>query len=128
MHGWILLERNSSKSWENALMQLPKPTPDIIICGDFNLPHASWPEGKIKPGASTDEQFMIEYLMTFINEFYFTQEILTPTHNRGNNNNNNIIIIITLYWSNLYIVQYYSQLQYKSIQYISWSVANKCYL
>ena len=76
--------KESLEKIQDALMQLPKPTPDIIMCGDFNLPHASWPEGKIKPGASTDEQFMIEYLMTFINEFYFTQEILTPTHNRGN--------------------------------------------
>ncbi|HAO14984.1 MAG TPA: hypothetical protein DDE71_05440, partial [Tenacibaculum sp.] len=45
-----------------AFMQLPNPTPDIIMCGDFNLPHAVWPMGEIKSGASTDEQTMIKDL------------------------------------------------------------------
>ena len=67
-----------------AIMQLPKPTPDIIVCGDFNLPHAIWPEGAVKSGASTDERLMIEELVTFKNDFYISQEIMTPTHKRGN--------------------------------------------
>ena len=68
----------------DIFMQLPKPTPDIIMCGDFNLPHAIWPEGSLKAGASTDEQIMINDLMMFKNEFYLTQEILKPTHSKGN--------------------------------------------
>ena len=68
----------------NVFMQFPKPTPDIIMCGDFNLPHAIWPEGNLKVGASTDEQLMIKDLLMFKNEFYLTQEIAKPTHNKGN--------------------------------------------
>ena len=67
-----------------AFMQLPNPTPDIIMCGDFNLPHAVWPMGEIKSGASTDEQTMIKDLKYFTNEFYLLQEIVTPTHSKGN--------------------------------------------
>ena len=67
-----------------VIMQLPKPTPDIIMCGDFNLPNALWPEGNIKAGASTDEQIMIKDLVTFKNEFFLAQEIMKPTHNKGN--------------------------------------------
>ena len=68
----------------DVIMQLPKPTPDIIMCGDFNLPHALWPVGTIKAGASTDEQVMIKDLVVFKNEFYLAQEIMKPTHNKGN--------------------------------------------
>ena len=67
-----------------VLMQLPNPTPDIIVCGDFNLPFAIWPEGNVKSGASTDEQTMIKDLVTLTNQFYLTQEITTPTHYQGN--------------------------------------------
>ena len=68
----------------DVFMQLPKPTPDIIMCGDFNLPHALWPEGKIRTGATTDERNMIEDLVTLKNEFFLGQEIMKPTHNQGN--------------------------------------------
>ena len=67
-----------------AINELPKPTPDIIVCGDFNLPHAIWPEGAVKSGATTDERIMIEDLVTFKNEFYLSQEIMIPTHKKGN--------------------------------------------
>ena len=83
--------RSTSDHFKEALgklhdifMQLPKPTPDIILCGDFNLPYAVWPEGSIKSGASKDEQIMINDLVMFKNEFYLTQEILKPTHKKGN--------------------------------------------
>ena len=40
--------------------------------------------GEIKSGASTDEQTMIKDLKSFTNEFYLEQEIVTPTHSKGN--------------------------------------------
>ena len=67
-----------------AFTELPNPSPDIIMCGDFNLPHAVWPVGSIKQGASSDQQTMIQDLLNFTNEFYLTQEIMVPTHSKGN--------------------------------------------
>ena len=76
--------KEALEKMRDVLMQLPKPTPDIIMCGDFNLPHALWPEGEIKTGAGTDEQIMIEDLVTLKNEFFLGQEIMESTHKRGN--------------------------------------------
>ena len=36
------------------LNNLPSPTTDIILCGDFNLPNAMWSSGKCRPGATKD--------------------------------------------------------------------------
>ena len=58
--------------------------PDILICGDFNLPHAEWKEGQIGNGASKDEKLMIEDLISLTNEFFLTQIIPEPTHKHGN--------------------------------------------
>ena len=69
---------------QESFIHLPNPTPDIVMLGDFNLPHTIWPVGAIKPGASSDEQIMIKDLLTLTNEFYLAQEIVTPTHNKGN--------------------------------------------
>ena len=39
------------------------PMPDILLCGDFNLPHATWPDGLAGHGSSTDERIMPRALM-----------------------------------------------------------------
>ena len=56
-----------------SFMRLPNPTPDIVMLGDFNLPHAIWPVGAIKSGASSDEQIMIKDLLTLTSEFYLAR-------------------------------------------------------
>ena len=60
------------------------PTPNIIIAGDFNLPHAIWPEGSPNGGASKPEKQMLHLLKDFGNEFFLTQQINQPTHREGN--------------------------------------------
>ena len=60
------------------------PTPDIIMGGDFNLPHASWPEGMPSNGASNDEKTMLNTLNELCNDLFMTQYVTEPTHKDGN--------------------------------------------
>ena len=68
----------------NILSELENPAPNVIICGDFNLPHVSWPEAKNMPGASPQEREMLECLSGFLDEHFLKQHISTPTHIAGN--------------------------------------------
>ena len=63
--------REALDKLHDVFMHLPNPTPDIIICGDFNLPHVVWPEGNLKLGASTDEQLMVKYLSIYPKSIQF---------------------------------------------------------
>ena len=45
-----------------TLRALDSPLPDISIFGDFNFPDVKWPEGKILPGNTRDEQNQISIL------------------------------------------------------------------
>lgn len=60
------------------------PTPDIILGGDFNLPHVNWPEGVPSKGASQDEKLMLNHINEMCNELFLSQVITTPTHKDGN--------------------------------------------
>ena len=60
------------------------PTPDIIFGGDFNLPHASWPEGMPAHGCTADERKMLCALNEFCNDMFLYQHVLSPTHKDGN--------------------------------------------
>ena len=60
------------------------PTPDILLLGDFNLPHMDWNEGKIRAGAAADERRMINLLQNFTDENFLFQQINEPTHVEGN--------------------------------------------
>ena len=60
------------------------PTPDIIFGGDFNLPHAEWPEGIPSSGCSSDERQMLNALNEFCNDMFMSQHVLSPTHKDGN--------------------------------------------
>ena len=81
----------------STLQSLPGRSPDILVCGDFNLPHVEWPQGVIKSSSSRDEKVMLEELKDFMNEFFLQQIITTPTHKDGNvldlllTNNSNLI-------------------------------------
>ena len=58
----------------NELASQPSPAPNVVIGGDFNLPHASWPAGTATLGASPDERNMLELLSDLS-----TQHFLTPS-------------------------------------------------
>ena len=60
------------------------PAPDIILGGDFNLPHISWPEGTPSRGASLDGKLMLNHLNEMCNDLLLNQVITTPTHKDGN--------------------------------------------
>ena len=68
----------------DLLSTLSDPVPDILLCGDFNLPHAVWPEGAIRTGASQEERIMIGDLVDIAQEFFLFQLITQSTHRRGN--------------------------------------------
>jgi exonuclease III len=44
---------------QEAVTNLEQQTPDIIIGGDFNLPHTTWPECGPKEGCTWSEAEMI---------------------------------------------------------------------
>ena len=64
----------------SLLSSLKSPLPDILLGGDFNLPHASWPDCIPTEGCSKDERDMIEELRSLIAENFLSQCIFTPTH------------------------------------------------
>ena len=66
------------------LSSLPSPTPNIIMMGDYNLPHANWTTGQCSAGASTDEQEMVTALFNLANENFLVQKFDSPTHKAGN--------------------------------------------
>ena len=66
------------------LASLPTPTPNIIIAGDFNLPHASWPSGAPSRGAAPEERKMLEMLSTLSVQHFLVQVNDEPTHRAGN--------------------------------------------
>ena len=60
------------------------PAPDIILGGDFNLPHVSWPEGEPSRGASLNDKLMLNHVNEMCNQLLLSQIITTPTHKDGN--------------------------------------------
>ena len=73
------------------------PAPDIIVGGDFNLPHVKWPDGSPLPGASTEEQLMLNFLNEISNTLFLHQLVAEPTHKDGN-------VIDLVLVNNLYLV------------------------
>ena len=69
---------------KKALAGLPSPSPDIVLCGDFNLPHIQWATGTLRPGATTDEQNMVKNLQVLTEEHFLFQHIHKATHRHGN--------------------------------------------
>ena len=45
-----------------SLESLPSPSPDILLCGDFNLPHISWPDATPNKKATKEVRTMLEDL------------------------------------------------------------------
>ena len=67
-----------------TIHELPGCSPDIFLCGDFNLPHVTWPIGEIKGSATNEERLMLETLKGIMDEFFLKELIVTPTHKDGN--------------------------------------------
>ena len=83
--------RSTSKEFTGYLNQLnkclkslPSPTPDILLMGDYNLPHANWLTGECSPGASKDEKKMAKDLSELSLENFLVQQVEVPTHKEGN--------------------------------------------
>ena len=75
---------NFIASLSDVLENLPTPTPNILIAGDFNLPRASWPSCTPMGGATADEKQMISILSEFCSKNFLTQIVTQPTHSAGN--------------------------------------------
>ena len=81
---------STSTNFKYAMKQLTNvlirfsPFPDIIIGGDFNLTHVSWPNRSPATGASTEEQLMLNTLNEFSNTLFLHQIAAKPTHKEGN--------------------------------------------
>ena len=67
-----------------CLNELPAPVPDIMILGDFNLPHATWDPLGWSSRAPADERKMVEDLRELTLDNFLTQRADFPTHRDGN--------------------------------------------
>ena len=96
--------RSTSREFKSALDEirrvlsnLDSPTPDIIFCGDFNLPHVKWPEATTTPKTTKEVKVMLEDLEELAAEHFLLQYVTKPTHKDGNildlcfTNNTNLI-------------------------------------
>lgn len=68
---------------KTSLSGLPTPAPNIFLCGDFNLPHSSWPDCSPTTGATTHEKEILLTLSDLKNRHFLTQHITIPTHIAG---------------------------------------------
>ena len=93
----------------DSIDSLPTPTPDIIICGDFNLPNADWSKGACQTGSSRikEEEKMVSALYNLTIDNFLIQLIDKPTHRDGN-------ILDLLFTNNTDLVHSYSSL-YSSV-------------
>ena len=69
---------------EKCLVELGTPSPEIIIGGDFNLPHTCWKNCTPLPGCPRKEKDMIATLNNFLNYFCLHQVVEESTHKDGN--------------------------------------------
>ena len=67
-----------------ALNELPSPSPDILLGGDFNLPHIRWPEAVPEKKATAETKRMLADLNELVSEYFMLQYITEPTHKDGN--------------------------------------------
>ena len=61
-----------------------KPAPNILICGDFNLPNTSWDGGNIISNGSQSQKCLFDCLSDFMNTHFLSQYISHSTHKGGN--------------------------------------------
>ena len=96
--------RSTSREFKAALEEIRKtlngldsPTPDIVFCGDFNLPNVKWPEATATVKTTKEVKVMLEDLEELAAEHFLLQYVTKPTHKDGNildlcfTNNTNLI-------------------------------------
>ena len=62
-------------SLSRTLNDLPSPTPDILVTGDFNLPRVAWPQSHRNQALQPTERKWSKYFMT---EFFFSTDGTRP--------------------------------------------------
>ena len=73
-----------TKKLSDELLAQPSPMPNIVIGGDLNLPHASWPSGAATHGANPDERNMLDLVSELSSQHFLTQISNEATHQAGN--------------------------------------------
>ena len=73
----------------NDISSLPTPTPNIVLVGDFNLPHANWETGEVQTSPSgsepnADERRMVKSLYDLTLNNFLVQQVEGPTQIKGN--------------------------------------------
>ena len=81
-----------------SLSTLQDPAPNIIFCGDFNLPHASWTDDSTSAPGN-----LFECLTEFTNDHFLSQHVTTPTHVNGG-------VLDLIFSNNKHIIHSYSTL------------------
>ena len=69
---------------KKCLEKFTEKIPDIIFCGDFNLPNIEWSDMSEKNGISGEERKMFQILKSLSDEYLLTQSIQQKTHRDGN--------------------------------------------
>ena len=60
-------------------------TPDILLCGDFNLPNATWHRNDTTENSTpSSNNALTQALIEFQNKHFLTQMVHKPTHRAGN--------------------------------------------
>ena len=59
-------------------------TPDIVLCGDFNLPGVNWPDETVTTATPIDIRNMFDDLKQLNDEYFLSQVINHSTHKDGN--------------------------------------------
>ena len=76
--------KNALNKLKQSLLELGTPSPEIILGGDFNMPHTCWKSCTPLPGCPRKEKDMIITLNDFLNVFCLFQVVEEPTHKDGN--------------------------------------------
>ena len=89
---------------QKSLAELPTPAPNIVFCGDFNIRHASWPNGIPLKGAPSMDNKLLECVTNMTNDNFLTQHITTSTHIEGG-------VLDLVFTNNKHIVHSYHTLE-----------------
>ena len=64
---------------------ISSPIPEVLVSGDFKLPHSIWPEGTAGLRSTRDEQTMKGILIKYVaNDLFLIQRIELTTHRKVN--------------------------------------------
>ena len=74
---------NFLEELDEFFSSLPPPSPDIVVMGDFNLPHGNWDCNGGARSATGDEAEMVRALNDFTSTHFLVQQVNCPTHKEG---------------------------------------------